>query len=606
MITPTRPVPVRPAAGRGDVVVLLVLAAAGLALTMPSSAADGSGRQLDELVLGLLGLATAVLLTREVRRRVPGARAPWVVLTAGAAACAVAQLLTALTPGPALDGFGSDDVLLLTGGSTPLLAAALLSAQLTRTRWPALLVDGATVTVALVVVAGVVVEALDPAGPAADPGRVLLLAYGGYAALVVGGAAASLTVAAAASRRSAGALLAACLLLGVAAVAAAVEIARGGVWATGATDAAGVGALVCGLLAARCAPLQRPAPGSPEAVPVVSPAGTAVLCASLLALPVVVGTAQLAGQRLGPGPVAGLTVVAGLMAVRLVLRMREAGALTQDLVRRDLDVHDLVEHTGEGLLVLDGRLHVRETSPAARRLLGLPPGAVDAGPLTDLVLPTDRDDVRRSLQLAGAHPELVLRVVPHVGPVRELRALVHERSGGGLLLQLRDVTAEQRRQRELEQVAWTDALTGLPNAAALRRRAAEWSRSGGDRAVLVCDLDRFGEVDAALGSRAADRVLVEVGRRVVEVAGPDALVFRSGGDSFTALLPVSGPVALLVGDRLARSLRRPYAGLPDHLPRGGSVGVAPVLPGDHQAAADAARAAVRAAKAAGGGTARTA
>lgn len=590
-----------------DVLGILGAALVGLAVTAPVSAGDGTGWQLDELVLGLLGLVTAVLLLAEVRRRAPGARGPWAVLVAGATACAVAQLLTAATPGPALDGFGPDDVLLLAGGATPLLAGAMLAAQLTRTRWSALLLDGAVVAAALVVVAVVAVDVLGPADPAADDGtRALLLAYGGYAALVVGGAAASLTVAAAASRRAASALLVSCLLLGLAASAGAAEVAGAGPWATWATDAAGVGALVGGLVAARRAPLDRPQPGTAEAAPVVSGAGTVVLCSSLLALPLVVGAALLTGHALAATPAAGLTVVVALMAVRLVLRLREAGALTHDLVRRELDVRDLVEHAVEGLVVLDDRLRLREASPTARRLLGAPATGEPAGDLLDLVVPAQREEVRLSLQLAEAHPVLVLQVAPAVGPVRELQALVHVRSHGGLLLQLRDVTAEQRRRRELEALAWTDPLTGLPNAAALDRQVGEWSRSGGDRVLLVCDLDGFGEVDRVLGRAAADQVLVEVGHRLTEVAGPGALVFRTGGDSFTVLLPAAAPEGLVVADRMVRALDRPYAGVPPHLPRGGSLGVAVLLPGGHVRAADRARAAVRAVKDDGGGAARAA
>ncbi|MCO7222652.1 diguanylate cyclase domain-containing protein, partial [Klenkia sp. PcliD-1-E] len=365
-----------------------------------------------------------------------------------------------------------------------------------------------------------------------------------------------------------------------------------------------VGALLCGLVAARRGPLDRPAPGTADAVPVVSRAGTVVLCASLLALPAAVGATLLTGRQLTDGAVGGLTLVAALMAVRLVLRLLEAGALTGDLVRRELDLQDLLEHTVEGLVVLDERLHLRETSPTARRLLGLPPGTAPTGSLLDLVPPADRDQLRWSLQLADAHPVLVLRTAPALGPARELQALVHVRPHGGLLLQLRDVTAEQRRRRELELLAWTDPLTGLPNAAALQREVGTFSRSGGDRALLVCDLDRFGELDAVLGSAAADRVLVEAARRLADVAGPDGSVFRTGGDSFTVLLPVAAPVALVVADRVARALAQPHRGVPDHLVRGGSVGVAPLVPGGHAAAVDAARAAVRAVKAAGGGGAR--
>ena len=81
-----------------------------------------------------------------------------------------------------------------------------------------------------------------------------------------------------------------------------------------------------------------------------------------------------------------------------------------------------------------------------------------------------------------------------------------------------------------------DALTGLPNRSLFRRRAAaaiEAARPGGrSTAVVVADLDRFKEVNDALGHQNGDALLCRLGERLIALARPGDTVARLGGDEF--------------------------------------------------------------------------
>ena len=81
-----------------------------------------------------------------------------------------------------------------------------------------------------------------------------------------------------------------------------------------------------------------------------------------------------------------------------------------------------------------------------------------------------------------------------------------------------------------------DALTGLPNRGLLTHRLAE-VLAVGPAAVLIVDLDRFGQINDTLGAASGDEVLIQVGRRMSEQAPPGATVARVGNDEFSMLLP---------------------------------------------------------------------
>ena len=91
-----------------------------------------------------------------------------------------------------------------------------------------------------------------------------------------------------------------------------------------------------------------------------------------------------------------------------------------------------------------------------------------------------------------------------------------------------------------------DPLTGLASRAALESAVAAHIAThssgatepdGGRVGLLVLDLDRFRQVNAALGHPAGDRVLVEVGRRLCGSVRAGDLVARLGGDEFAVVVP---------------------------------------------------------------------
>jgi diguanylate cyclase (GGDEF)-like protein len=102
-----------------------------------------------------------------------------------------------------------------------------------------------------------------------------------------------------------------------------------------------------------------------------------------------------------------------------------------------------------------------------------------------------------------------------------------------------------------------DGLTGLPNRVQLQERLAadleEARGNGATVALLLLDIDDFGEVNDTLGHPQGDALLCEVARRLRAAAQRDELVARFGGDEFGVVTPHAGDVD--EAERLAHRLR---------------------------------------------------
>jgi diguanylate cyclase len=135
-----------------------------------------------------------------------------------------------------------------------------------------------------------------------------------------------------------------------------------------------------------------------------------------------------------------------------------------------------------------------------------------------------------------------------------------------VLLALHAVHRMVRSAGEYERASRVDALTGLPNRRALQAAVADRRLGRGlhrperQLALLLLDLDRFRNVNDALGHPHGDRLLVDVARRLTDAVPPHDLVVRLGGDEFAVLATrVDGPAsARRIAAYLAEALNRPF------------------------------------------------
>jgi len=138
--------------------------------------------------------------------------------------------------------------------------------------------------------------------------------------------------------------------------------------------------------------------------------------------------------------------------------------------------------------------------------------------------------------------------------------------------------------RLLEQLryeAMHDNLTGLANRALFNTELQEYLDGGGQGAVLLLDLDRFKEVNDALGHPVGDVLLQRVAARLMAHVPAGTVVSRLGGDEFAVLLRGTDSAEDAVAT--ARAARAALTGAFEvegtYLEVGASVGVA-MVPAD--------------------------
>ena len=122
---------------------------------------------------------------------------------------------------------------------------------------------------------------------------------------------------------------------------------------------------------------------------------------------------------------------------------------------------------------------------------------------------------------------------------------------------LRLVDEIRRQATELERLASTDTLTGLPNRRvwqdALPRELARAVRSGAPVAIAILDLDRFRAYNGTNGHQGGDLLLKEIAALWPGELRESDLLARFGGEQFALLLPSCGAADV---DAVVEKVRR--------------------------------------------------
>ncbi|WP_455989467.1 bifunctional diguanylate cyclase/phosphodiesterase [Methylorubrum extorquens] len=217
------------------------------------------------------------------------------------------------------------------------------------------------------------------------------------------------------------------------------------------------------------------------------------------------------------------------MGLRMTLHARAQQRQDQKRLR------DLASIALEGLAVCDGEV-ITTANHSLERLSGLTQAELASRPLSSLlpglVLANLPEQEERDSELIAADGQAL--------PVRVLRKDVLLGRERQTVVAIRDQRERLHTEARMRTLAFTDALTGLPNRArlgdVLAHQSAVLRESGRGFAVLMLDLDRFKFVNDVLGHGMGDVLLHKVAERLRSVLSTDDVAGRLGGDEFAVLV----------------------------------------------------------------------
>lgn len=225
---------------------------------------------------------------------------------------------------------------------------------------------------------------------------------------------------------------------------------------------------------------------------------------------------------------------------------------------------DLFEGAFEALWIFDADMVVQCANQAAADLVGYDRDALVGKPLS-LMLPAEIGGKHQDYvgeYLAGRSRRRVLGQVRRFEimdaegkrvPILLKAFRLPDNGGvpmfGAMMEDLRQQVALEQEQQELieqlERMALTDALTGMPNRRAffeaLEREAALVKRHRHASSIAILDVDRFKMINDQYGHRAGDRVLQFLSLLMTETFRRADIVGRIGGEEFGIVFPGSTP-----------------------------------------------------------------
>ena len=263
----------------------------------------------------------------------------------------------------------------------------------------------------------------------------------------------------------------------------------------------------------------------------------------------------------------GLFVAVAMLAVRYLENNRQVAGQRRFL-------QSLTDNVGVGVVVAGAGERLTFANPHAEALLGYGDGELLGQALHESIQ-IDPDDPPAP-GAEGQAIELARQGRRFVGEVRLRRrdgssipVLLHAAPFGdvgrlAVVMAFQDMSEIHEARRQLERLAYYDALTGLPNRALLQDRIAQAlayaRRQNEPVAFFMLDLDNFKAVNDSLGHVAGDQLLGQMARRIETSLRESDTAARLGGDEFAILVPdgISADDAARLASKLIRNVGQPY------------------------------------------------
>ena len=290
-----------------------------------------------------------------------------------------------------------------------------------------------------------------------------------------------------------------------------------------------------------------------------------------------------APRHLDDGLIAVMNDV-GSQIGEFVERKRAEVAL-QDSEKR---LRSVLDNVSDGLATIDQAGLVESVNPAVVKLFGYSEEEL-VGRQADVFIATIHRGgfmnylhhrLRLDIAVSGAHETMGRRKSGSLFPLEFVVSSMQVGSRHLFIATMRDISERRAQTDALEYQALHDALTGLPNRSLfgdrLRQALLSARRNQKMFGVLLLDLDRFKDINDALGHDRGDSLLQEVTARLRGVLRATDTIARLGGDEFAVLTTdAKNPDDIVTTARkILTALEGPFAIADQMVETGASIGIA--------------------------------
>ncbi|WP_071392991.1 bifunctional diguanylate cyclase/phosphodiesterase [Bacillus tuaregi] len=203
----------------------------------------------------------------------------------------------------------------------------------------------------------------------------------------------------------------------------------------------------------------------------------------------------------------------------------------------------ITSHMGEGLIVTDTSGHVTFINLEAQQLLQWTKDEVQGKNIYSLI----QQNEEHSLGVCSFTDSKSCRVERDVFTRKDgttfptgyvITPLLEDGKVNGNIMVFRDITQQEKDQRLIHHMAFYDELTQLPNFRFLKDALSDIILSKPDTktAVLELDIDRFKNINEALGHSFGDSILQGVTERLQQVMSENMILGRMTGDQYGLIL----------------------------------------------------------------------
>lgn len=232
----------------------------------------------------------------------------------------------------------------------------------------------------------------------------------------------------------------------------------------------------------------------------------------------------------------------------------------------------ITSNIGEGLIVMNGSGELTYMNYEAERLLGWSEEELLRKNVHDYIhrdkdgshVPIEKCPCLKASKLGKIYrinDDYFIRRDGTIFPVSYVASPFQgEGQETGSILVFRDITKMKKDQELIHYMAFYDELTKLPNIRYLKERWGEIVKRlpTNKAAILILDINRFKNINEALGHSFGDLILQAVANRLHESISEEMLLCRLTGDEFVLVLPTENDQEILnTYDRVQKGFKEP-------------------------------------------------